>query len=244
MAPHIVSLLPSHAAYVEPFAGSAAVFFAKAPVPIEVLNDVNGDLIAFLRTLRDRPGELERLIALTPYARTEHAAARLGDAAAADVERARRWWIQCMQSRSGEAGGSWRRPTHAIGSSNAHTAKRQAALMHAYADRLRDAYIECCDAVELIGRMDAPATAFYVDPPYLRQVRTPSGRYVAELEDEAGHRRLLAALSACAGTVVLSGYCSPLYEELLRGWVRLDYRVRNAASDLRRHAVESVWINR
>jgi DNA adenine methylase len=41
MAPWIASLLPEHRLYFEPFAGSAAVLFAKPPRIHEVLNDVS-----------------------------------------------------------------------------------------------------------------------------------------------------------------------------------------------------------
>ncbi|MBF8192088.1 DNA adenine methylase [Nonomuraea sp. K274] len=69
LAPFLANLLPPHEVYCEPFAGSAAVFFAKKPVQIETINDINGDLVAFMKTLRDQPRALIRAIELTPYDR-------------------------------------------------------------------------------------------------------------------------------------------------------------------------------
>ncbi|MFI6485178.1 DNA adenine methylase [Nonomuraea sp. NPDC050663] len=246
LAPFLASLLPPHEVYVEPFAGSAAVFFAKKPAKIETINDLNGDLIAFMRTLRDQPKALIRAVQFTPYARAEHQQAKLGDATATDLERARRWWIQCTQSRSGEAGASWRRPTSRTRVNNPAGAKRASTSLRWHAARLREAFIEQCDALELIQRMDSPTTAFYVDPPYLRSTRNEfgSGHYVKEMDKEHQHVPLLKILAACEGAVVLSGYRSDLYDDMLPGWRRIDFRVRNAASDERRHAVESVWVNR
>ncbi|GAA1024394.1 hypothetical protein Aple_038280 [Acrocarpospora pleiomorpha] len=82
------------------------MFFAKNPAKIETINDINGDLVAYMRALRDRPHDLQCAIQLTPYARAEYAAANLGDTTTSDLERARHWWIQCTQSRSGRAGAS------------------------------------------------------------------------------------------------------------------------------------------
>ncbi|MEV1245337.1 DNA adenine methylase [Nonomuraea sp. NPDC050022] len=79
LAPFLAGLLGPHEVYCEPFAGSAAVFFAKDPIPIETINDINGDLVCFMKTLRDRPRTLIRAIEFTPYARAEHQAAELGD---------------------------------------------------------------------------------------------------------------------------------------------------------------------
>ena len=53
LAQKLVPLLPQHRIYVEPFAGGASVLFAKPPSPVEVLNDVHGDLVNFYRVLRD-----------------------------------------------------------------------------------------------------------------------------------------------------------------------------------------------
>ncbi|WP_440063816.1 DNA adenine methylase [Streptosporangium sp. OZ121] len=246
LAPFIVSLLPAHEVYCEPFAGSGAVFFAKTRSKIETLNDLNGDLVTFMRMLRDRPRELQRAIQFTPYARSEHAAAKLGDTSVSDLERARRWWIQCSQSRSGEAGASWRRPTSRTRVNNPAGSKRAGAALRWHAARLRDAFIEQVDAFELITRMDSPETTFYLDPPYLRSTRNTfgSGHYVKEMDEAPEHRRLLDIITRCRGGIVLSGYRSPLYDEALAGWRRVDYRVRQSASDARTHAVESLWINR
>src|SRR2546426_6487087 len=51
-----------HQRYIEPFAGSAALFFAIAP-PRAVLGDLNGELIGAYRAVRNDPdGVYRRLI--------------------------------------------------------------------------------------------------------------------------------------------------------------------------------------
>lgn len=48
----IDAFMPPHRTYVEPCMGSAEVFLRKAPVPKEIINDYNGDLIKFFRVLQ------------------------------------------------------------------------------------------------------------------------------------------------------------------------------------------------
>lgn len=88
LAAQIVALMPRHVAYLEPFAGGAAVLFAKPPAERETLNDVDGQIMGFWRALRDRPEELASAVAATPYGRAEWEASR--EPAADDVEAARR----------------------------------------------------------------------------------------------------------------------------------------------------------
>jgi DNA adenine methylase len=61
----LLPLIPPHRCYVEPFAGSAALFFAKEPAPEEVLNDRDAE-IAFVyrfvqRMTPDTLDELKRM---------------------------------------------------------------------------------------------------------------------------------------------------------------------------------------
>lgn len=44
-------LLPPHRVYAEPFAGSAAMLLAKRPAPVEVINDLDGDVANFFAML-------------------------------------------------------------------------------------------------------------------------------------------------------------------------------------------------
>jgi DNA adenine methylase len=44
IANRLVGMLPAHAAYTEPFAGSGAVLFAKEPVATEAINDADPDI--------------------------------------------------------------------------------------------------------------------------------------------------------------------------------------------------------
>ena len=50
--------LPPHNAWVELFCGSAARTLAKKPAPIEVINDINGDIVNFFRQLQANTSRL------------------------------------------------------------------------------------------------------------------------------------------------------------------------------------------
>lgn len=49
VARKIISLIPEHTCYIEPFCGGAQVFFHKEPSKVELLNDLNEDVFNFLR---------------------------------------------------------------------------------------------------------------------------------------------------------------------------------------------------
>ena len=55
---HLCSRIPAHSLYVEVFAGSAKLLFAKEPSKAEVINDLNGDIANFFRVTKHRPAEL------------------------------------------------------------------------------------------------------------------------------------------------------------------------------------------
>src|SRR6266545_2578675 len=62
LAARLVKLIPPHKTYVEPFAGSGAVFFEKEPSDVEVLSDADPDIAFAYRALKSlSPGELESL---------------------------------------------------------------------------------------------------------------------------------------------------------------------------------------
>lgn len=72
MAEWITSHMPQHKTYLEPFFGSGAVFFNKAPSPLETINDIDGDVVNLFQVIRDRPHELAGMVEWTPYSREEY----------------------------------------------------------------------------------------------------------------------------------------------------------------------------
>lgn len=246
----ILAALPPHRVYVEPFAGSAAVLFAKPPAKQEVLNDVDGQVINFYRVLRDRLDELERAVLLTPYARADFDAADFDAADIDDVERARRWYCRSTQGfgQSAGDGTGWSISTKQNTPRTRQIARR-VGRFDACAERLSNVFIENRDALGLIARFGTdPGACLYLDPPYLIDTRSAPNCYRHEFQAEDQHRRLAAAVSSCAASVVLSGYRSALYDDLYRGWDRTEWHVTREPGNGRTRrvecAVEVLWSNR
>lgn len=228
LAGWIVSMLPPHEHYVEPYAGSLAVLLAKAPSPLETVNDLDRHLVNFWRVLREQPDRLERACALTPHSRHEYDEALARLATETDnLERARLVWVILHQGRGRRLDGheGWR---HTVARTGLGAQNRVAAVigncldrLGPAAERLRNVSLECMPALDLMAKYGAhPDVLLYVDPPYLGAARRGSHRYGHEMPSEAEHRELAEALHTCKAAVVLSGYPSPLYDELYRGWYR------------------------
>lgn len=251
LADRIVSLLPRHDHYVEPFAGGLSVLLAKPRSHLETVNDIDGNLMTFWRVVRDRPDDLARAMALTPHSRAEHLEAYDLDTDD-EIERARRVWVMLSQGR-----GSTMRPTGwRFYSKAAATTYSMPDYLAAYvrrvpdcAARLHGVSLENRSAFDLIrdyGR--DPDTLLYCDPPYLGSTR--SSNYRHEMTGYQDHHNLAAALEACEASVVLSGYHSPLYEQWYRDWHRTEIRAwtgNGIASDATKtdgDRVEVLWSNR
>jgi len=246
LAQHITALLPEHGHYVEPFGGSLAVLLAKPRSDHETVNDLDGDLMTFWRILRDRPDDLARVCALTPHSRAEHAASYALDDCD-DLERARRVWVQLTQGRAGvRSRTGWRHYVNPAGSSASmpRYLAGYVGRIAAAADRLVGVSLESRPALELIRSYGRdPKVLLYVDPPYLGTTRQ-SGGYVHEMKDEAEHRELADALQSCKAAVVLSGYHSPLYDDLYRGWDRHSIATSTGQGGTWESRTEVLWSNR
>lgn len=245
IASKIVGLLPAHDHYVEPFAGSLAVLLAKPKSRVETVNDIDGDLMTFWRVLRDRPADLARAAALTPHSRAEFVGVRDLDVPD-EVERARRVWVLLSQgrTRSLRAKSAWRFHFDPGSRQTVPDELETFVLrMTEAAARIRGVSLECrpaIDVVEAYGRQ--AGVLIYADPPYLGETRASGYRH--EMTDESDHRALAEALNGCAASVVLSGYASPLYEEMFEGWHRTEIPTGNTQSGAYEARTEVLWSNR
>ena len=223
LGPAIADSLPVHKQYVEPYFGSGAVFFNKAPSMHEVINDLDGRVVNFWRVLRDHTEELCWLIETTPWSRAEYADSCTP--CADPIEDARRFAVRAWQSHASDFSRKvgWRhRGVGKAGSGMSHRWRQVPDQLRSVAGRLADAEIEQVDAVTLVRRYAVATAAIYADPPYPLSTRA-RGLYAVEAGHDH-HVALLDALLAHPGPVVLSGYACDLYDDALAGWHRTEIR--------------------
>lgn len=246
IADRIVALLPQHEHYVEPYAGSLAVLFAKPAAAMETVNDLDGDLMTWWRILRDRPDELIRLCALTPHSRGELEACR--KPADDELEQARRVWVRITQGRTGTLRKTgWRFFVDPKGSSAGMPTYLAGYVdrMAAAVERLANVSLEARPGLEVVNAYGRHATSLlYVDPPYLGTARVGGRNYQVEMSGEAEHQELAEALHAARAAVVLSGYDSPLYRELYADWDRVSIDTHTGQTGQWSERTEVLWLNR
>ena len=243
----IISLMPPHKSYLEPFFGSGAVFFKKPPSRIETINDLDGEIINLFRCIREQPEELMRAVACTPYSRGEYEQAwdhfKAGGQARPDgIEAARLTLVRYWQAHGSTVvyKGGWKNDR--AGREYAYDVRYWRQLperIAAVAERLKDAQIEQAPAVDVIRRFRHPDVLIYADPPYMLHTRKGK-QYIVEMAEEAQHIELLDALKEHPGPVILSGYDNDLYNEHLQGWKKLHRRAQAEGGAVR---TETVWLN-
>ncbi len=207
LAKTILSIIPAHILYCEPFIGGGAVFFSKPASNVEVLNDTNKELINFYSVVQNKFVDVERMIRATLHsrrlyedARTVYANPHLFD----EVKRAWAVWVLSSQTFSSMLDGTWGYDKK----DNTTTAKihnKKSLFTEDLAIRLQNVQIECADALYIIQSRDTADSFFYVDPPYFNSNCGHYDGYSAE-DFEA----LLRLLSGIKGKFLLSSYPSDL----------------------------------
>lgn len=203
----ILSLIPKHTLYCEPFFGGGAVFFAKALSTIEVINDTNGELINFYKIVKTRFKKLKEEINTTLHSRKQYERAmvihqhpELFD----EIQRAWAIWTIASQSYASKLSGSWGYDRTENRSAKQLAYKRN-AFTQSFANRLEETQIECTDALEVIKSRDTKHSFFYCDPPYFNAHK---GHYKKYSQDD--FEKLLHQLIKIKGKFLLSSYPSDL----------------------------------
>src|SRR6266568_5184887 len=241
LAPWIASYLPEHETYIEPYCGSAAVFFAKEPAGSEILNDRFGCIVNLFRVLREHGQEMAHLIDFTAWSRDEYELCeRQFTDTGSDIEDARRFLVRCWQAHGTRFNrpSGWRN-TGKLANAGTTTVWRQLPdRLLAAIDRLKMAEIESRPAIEVIRRYNAPDCLIYADPPYVLDTR--NGAYYENEMSDQEHLELLQALGEHRGPVALSGYAHPLYDSRLSHWHRITLPV---IAEHGRQRTEVLWLN-
>jgi DNA adenine methylase len=243
LASWIISFFPaSYEHYIEPYCGSAAVFFTKQKSQHEVLNDLNHSIVNLFAVMRTRGEELARAIMLSPWSEYEYNAIEKHiDDTDDELEHARRFLIRSWQAHGGTIAqvSGWKHNGLQGRVYPTQLWKQLPERLLRAAERLQDAEVRCKPALEVIDYYNAPDCLLYIDPPY--ELSTRSRKYYKHEMETKDHRDLLAALVAHKGIVILSGYAHPLYDELLsKGWEQFEMPSVTEHGNIR---TEVLWLN-
>lgn len=241
LARWIISHMPAHRTYTEAFSGAASVLMQKPRSYAEVINDMDGELVNLFRVARDRGEELRSKLELTPFSRVEFVGSYTPDED--PLEQARRTIARSFMgfgSNAHNKATGFRANSNRSGTTPAHGWRNYPAALIAIIERLQGVCIEQRAAIDVIAQHDSPQTLHYVDPPYVLSTRADAAHdYRHEMTDDQ-HRALAKVLGGVDGKVIVSGYHSPLYDEIFEGWSRVE---RPAHADGAKDRTEVLWMN-
>lgn len=159
---HILPLIPEHQVYVEPYCGSATIFFAKDKASRSVLGDMNSEIIAALLFVRGisiaDTGWLEEQ---DWHSSKEHWQLLKDQKPACARERFYRFLYLNYNSWAASPHKSYAR-----GNVARRGFKGQAGVLLRAGEKLSNTVIILQDAFRTMRQYDSISTFHYVDPPY------------------------------------------------------------------------------
>lgn len=245
IAPWIVSKMPFHKCYVEPFGGGASVLLAKPTTLTEVYNDIDKEVFNVFKVIREHPEALIHALKYTPYSREElqHAYSHTDD----PIEAARRFIVKGHMAFStcGQNANVGFRAAINSGdyASQAYTFSNIWKAIDRIRTRFERVILENCNAFDLLPRYDKEQTLWYFDPPYVNDTRSNSSvkkGYAHNMTDPE-HEFLLQKIKLLKGSVMISGYDTEMYRDYLRGWQC--FTTKGFTDSKIKTSTESLWLN-
>jgi DNA adenine methylase len=228
LAETITRLIPPHKIYVEPFIGGAAVYFAKPPSEVEVINDINNEVTNFYEVIKNDFAALYKEIEVTLYSREAHRRARVIYENPDMFDRVKRAWALWTRASMGFgadllSGYGYSNSTRMVKS----VKNRIENFTDQLSARLRNTEIECYDALKIIQARDTPETFFYCDPPY---PETDQGHY--DGYSNADFAALLETLTSIQGKFLLSSFRNEARTEktAANNWSQFEITMNKAMS--------------
>lgn len=165
LADRLIPLFPPHECYVEVFAGGAALYFMRPQAaPVEVLNDINGDLVTLYRVVQNHLEEFVRQFKWALSSRQVFEWQKMTrPETLTDIQRAARFFYLQHHAFAGKVSGQ------TFGTATTGPAINLLRIeenLSAAWQRLSGTYVENLPWLECAERYDRPHTFHYMDPPY------------------------------------------------------------------------------
>lgn len=209
MLKHILPLIPPHELYLEGCAGGAALFFAKEPSNIEVLNDINGEVVNFYKVLQSKLTELRKLVKQTLHCYQSYQDTLViykNPHLFSEVQRAWAFWVACNQSFASKLKSGWGYDKTDSNKTARVVCNKKDKILNEdfYLERLSRVSIENREVIHVMKSRDTINAFHYIDPPY---PRSSQGHYQGFRMSD--FLEIIDLVPALRGKVLISSYDYP-----------------------------------
>ncbi len=168
VARKIISLIPEHTCYIEPFCGGAQVFFHKEPSKVELLNDLSDDIFNFLRICQLHHEELVRCLRYAIVSRRWFELfQKTPPETLTDVQRAVRFFFLQKNCYGGLI--VRRNFVASVQDGSNYNPEALPELIRKTHERLLHVELECLPYQDILRKYDREFVFFYLDPPYFNR---------------------------------------------------------------------------
>lgn len=200
----------SYDRYIEVFGGAGWLLFSKDKhAPMEVFNDVNGELINLYRVVKYHPEALQKELEWLLMSREQlFDELNRNTRGMTDIQRAARFFCMIKESFGADCRSFGVRT---------RDMKKAVDYLKSVSERLNRVVIENQDFERLIKTYDRSGALFYLDPPYYE-----AEKYYPDRFNPEDHIRLKKCLGGLNGKFILSYNDCPQIRELYNGFTIIE----------------------
>jgi DNA adenine methylase len=227
MLKHILPKIPPHVCYCEPFAGGLAVLLSKERSPVEIVNDMNGTLVALYRNLQYHlPALLTEIDWMFSSRQTLHD--YIAQPGLTEIQRAARFLLVNRTSFGGNMSSFAVAKTRGGGA--AFDREATGNLLRSAHERMNKVVVENLPYERCLDNYDSKDSFHFMDPPYLN-AETVAYRGWTEKEMR-GFRKRVEKLK---GRWLVTVDDSPLNRDLFSDCTLEPVRTHNGLCNKRTH---------
>jgi DNA adenine methylase len=198
--------LPPHRYYVEPFAGSASIFFYKKPAEYEVLNDLDPNIVSVFKNI-------QKMDATVPIPDVETRAKAQAFYDRKKVTKPIDILVQSIFRACGGWMGAPLKPGAKL--MKFPSIANRLKYLPEYKARLRGVHITNQDYEEVVSHNDSKDTVFFLDPPY---EKSDLSLGYAKGSDTFDFTRFAKVLSGIKGKWLMTINDSPMIRDLFKSF--------------------------
>ena len=161
LSKRLAAMLPAHKTYVEPFAGSAAVLFAKEPAGVEAINDADLEIVRAYKTIKRLGSKDLSKLRARKWTGDEATYKQLVASSPTDDVAWLHKFLYTTHFSYGKMRGKSFSPS--VQGVEARTVDR----IEQFAPRLKKVQIFGGDYRKVVSKFDGKDTVFFLDPPYV-----------------------------------------------------------------------------